>query len=585
MFPLGCNIEKARNASAPALFGMVVRERRRVALLAKTASSLDERLVQAEKQRDQIEANLRALKDETNREIADLDQKHQEHILSLMHMVSSNAEDASSARASDGTISGDVGNESEYRFQKQLLVLASERVGALENQVTDLRSESTVREEYLERLDDMTSLLDQKTNECEGYEQARNNLRSVIRQIRQQATGFTKDEPSLSGFASSIIQVIDGVLHSEEIPHRKSQDHRGLSGSDRLVTPKLMRHIELMHSSDSDSADEGEHEEPEWAAKIMADLDLIVKGKIPPSLATPPNVLDDTLVEGSSVFDRLANPKSFTGTQKRKAKRNKAKEGSSRNRSARETPRHEEATNAVVQAPSDESDEPESTKPDEHEPSRQSVFDRLCSPSQFTGTQRGKFKDSRAKRDRAAEVAAERVLDGLLVDQDSEQHSEPSISKNLSGLEEYSKSNVFDRLQKRTTHAAAVRQNETLHHDVAQQSHPPRRDRWPTNEDADFENQVDLPETAPEQGSNANSKLDVFARLQRTTTQVPSRRQDTPVSDLRSGENDEPKRSPQPGSHGERQANNDYTKQNVFERLTKTTTEAFEQKLNRPGSL
>lgn len=582
-------METAQKLAAPALFGMVVRERRRVALLAKTASSLDERLLQEQKQRDQSEANLRALRDESNSEIAELEQKHQEHILSLMQMVTTSAEHA----AENGSFypsDNDVSTETEYRFQKQLLVLAGERVGALECQVNDLQSENTVREEYMERLEDTTRRLDDKTRECEMFEQTRNDLRSVLRQVRQLISDFSSDDTRLNNLRNSVIDAIDGVLHSDSSHSQRLADSRISAGSDRITSPKLMRRFEVMDSSESEFEDEEDGGEPEWAARIMADLDLIVKGQVPPSLnSSTTHTVDGS--EQDSVFDRLANPMSFTGTQKRQGRR-KLRQGSAPT-SARHIPddggkTEHVANDLLLRSPSDEQDEHETQASGEQEQEEQSqhpasVFDRLCSPSHFTGTQKGKFKESKAKRDRAADVTAERVLDGLLeenvgvgVSTEATQNKSPNPD-----LYEYSKSNVFDRLQKRTTHAAALRQSERLYVDGNKQTHVSRK----INQ-SDPHVHSDLPDSSTEQVGSEYSMKHVAIRQQRSATQTNSVRQVVTSSDGRLASettvNEGSKRSLHLESNVDsRQSHDNYTKQNVFERLTKTTTEAFEQKLNR----
>ena len=58
------NPEQAQKTLAKVLFGMVVRERRRISALARTASSLDDKLQQKERAAEESEANLRAYRNE-----------------------------------------------------------------------------------------------------------------------------------------------------------------------------------------------------------------------------------------------------------------------------------------------------------------------------------------------------------------------------------------------------------------------------------------------------------------------------------------------------------------------------------------
>ena len=96
---------------------MVVRERRRVASLARIASTLDEKVQDAEKRLVISEAALRSCDQERRQDIADLEERQQHQILSLVEMVNKSSEYAT-----------DEENCSAANFQKKLLVLANERV-------------------------------------------------------------------------------------------------------------------------------------------------------------------------------------------------------------------------------------------------------------------------------------------------------------------------------------------------------------------------------------------------------------------------------------------------------------------------
>jgi hypothetical protein len=77
----------ATKTATKVLFGMVVRERRRIASLARTASALDEKVQESEVAASAKDAAFRAYVDEQRLDAADLAQNQQEHILSLMDMV------------------------------------------------------------------------------------------------------------------------------------------------------------------------------------------------------------------------------------------------------------------------------------------------------------------------------------------------------------------------------------------------------------------------------------------------------------------------------------------------------------------
>jgi hypothetical protein len=647
---IDCVPDVARSTAARVLFGMIVRERRRVAALAKTASSLDERVQSAEKASAVSEAALRSYMDEHRQEVADLEQKQQDHILSLMHMVNEDSERAA-ARSTTGSKGSIAAAVSEEMLQKKLLVLANERVSVLEGQLSELRSESAAMEEYVVKVDELNDLLTTKTKECIWLEQSRNDLRTAIRQIRDEASRRTGG--SAGGFDSDlgliIVNMVDDFLHptsgfSQQSRHATSgqlpSTKRKLDKADRsLLSPRLKKHIELMHSSDSDSAPDDD-DETEWATHIMADLALIAEGKVPPSLNSPDVLAGALKLEEASVFDRLANPRSFTGTQKHTRSRQKEtdlpqdvslqsnvggeekmvkpKEGSMRRSrvAVSHTSASAEVDRDMTPKAVDNDEGGDVVSPESDQQSYQSVFDRLGSPSHFTGTQKEKFHDTRAKRDRAADEVADRVLCGIL-DENEDQVQDKGIGTSV--RTEYTKQNVFDRLQKTTTHAAAIRQNETLHLDSRLTTDSKDQDSPSLTGDATSQsNQPDTsrqgslasaPAVATEQQSGENggeiragsdraayTKQNVFDRLQKTTTLAAAVRQSktlhlegrinadtkTVISPVSAGDLPLPKKTEIKRvaitSAALNSESNDYMKQNVFERLNKTTTEAYAKK-------
>lgn len=640
--------ELARSAAARVLFGMIVRERRRVAALAKTASSLDERVQSAEKASAISEAALRSYMDEHRQEVADLEQKQQDHILSLMQMVQEDSDRAALITTGSEDKSAVL---SEEKFQKKLLVLANERVSVLEKQLAELGSDNTAMEEYEVKVDELNSLLSTKMRDCDWLEQARNDLRTAMRQIRDEASrhiggSFDVSDADLS---SKIVNMVDDFLHPvpgfpeksrRTTPGLALSSKRELDRADRsLLSPRFKKHIELMHSSDSDSGSDDEPE-PAWSADIVADLALIAAGKIPPSLNSPDVLAGASKLEEISVFDRLANPRSFTGTQKHtRSKRQgadypldvspplqvgaeeklaKAREGSMRR--TRTAASHTSATADIGKEMIPkvvDGDVVGHLSPASDQQTYQSVFDRLGSPSHYTGTQKEKFHDTRAKRDRAADEVADRVLGGIL-DENENQAQEQVLG--YSDRTEYTKQNVFDRLQKTTTHAAAIRQNETLHidcrlssdskgqdsptsiGDVCGQSNNPEASRRgsPTEEPVAAEQQAGdcVGESRAGIDRAAYTKRNVFDRLQKTTTLAAVVRQSetlhqevrtdirTTVSPASSGDavvlpkKTDIKRAAATSS-AVTSERSDYRKQNVFDRLNKTTTETYAKKANR----
>ena len=78
---------KSTEIAAKVLFGMVVRERRRIASLAKTASTLDEILQECQMDNEAKEIAFRSYVEDSQQDFANVSMNHQEQILSLMSLV------------------------------------------------------------------------------------------------------------------------------------------------------------------------------------------------------------------------------------------------------------------------------------------------------------------------------------------------------------------------------------------------------------------------------------------------------------------------------------------------------------------
>lgn len=110
----------SKNMAARILFGMIVRERRRIAALVKVASSLDERVQAAEKALLVRDAALRSSLEDHRQDVADLEQRQHDQIICLVDMVTESSD------SKESEFEGDL--QSVVMFQKKLLVLANERV-------------------------------------------------------------------------------------------------------------------------------------------------------------------------------------------------------------------------------------------------------------------------------------------------------------------------------------------------------------------------------------------------------------------------------------------------------------------------
>jgi hypothetical protein len=541
---------------------MIVRERRRIAALARTASALDEKLQAATKTAEANELALRSYMDDQRHEFAALSQTQQEQILALMDMVRGDA-DVSALKDNLGDLLGQgQSSESDNAFDPKLFILSNELIKVLEHQLEERQSESNANDSYRARLGELTTSFDTKSRECEDLQEQLIDLRGTLRQIRDVTSKQAiSDSTHESGLSTDVLEIVRGALHTAHTPSKVmrrsprtsatgSTDKARDKASRHLLSPRLKKHVELMHTSDSGE----DTDAPEWAADIMADLALIAEGKIPPVLESSSSPLEvGSQPEQFSVFDRLNDPVNFTGVQKQLRSKTTVLDRSKRSKSPSHHGQEErkamskeiadrldkivvpggevsEATTATPLAAAESTksiDEPSI----ESKSGQRSVFDRLVSPSQYTGTQKGKFQNNQARRDQAADDVADRLLDNLLNSSDSSDPRESSVAKGVttrSMLTDYTEQDVFERLQRTATQSYALKHNGTM-----------------------------LPDTSfYESKASASSIHDSPERRKEPSSSEPSTVEATSSS-------------------------SDYKKLNVFERLQKTTTEAFAKKTNK----
>jgi hypothetical protein len=325
----------------------------------------------------------------------------------------------------------------------------------LEGQLSQLSSLPSKIQEYKEMVN---SLNDVASNNAQAYkllDQEVYNLRTSLRQIRDVALKYATTSCDVE-LAQSVVELVDSFLHTGA---NEPLDHRGASL--KGFSPRFKKHIELMHSSDSESAD-SEDDDPSnvitSSTELMADLSLIATGRIPPSLCSP-NVLEEAAtLDDLSVFDRLANPRSFTGSQKY-VQMKKSLSADDRDESQGQHAIEKDALHQEVFSCRGNMSTARDSAESALEGSKQiyqTVFDKLGSPSQYTGTHKEKFHDGKMKRDRSADETKEKSIE-------ESSTKVPGEMRTGLDLEAYTKQNVFDRLQKTTTLAVAVRQSETLH--------------------------------------------------------------------------------------------------------------------------
>lgn len=531
------------------LFGMVVRERRRVAALARTASNLNDRLKLAEQSVVEKESAFRSYREEERAERSALAQNQQEQILSLMEIVREDTAEEPSAigTAADSPdkqfayLTASMPNRTQHKgASSRMAILANERVEALERQLEELRGERESMEMYRVMEADARAEINKKIEMCDRLRSEAIQLRDALRSIRQ----------IISKGDSTDVQLADSILSlvSSALKQRTNADVAG----DRLKFQDVVSDSVQFATVESDSDDE---EIPEWAGDIMADLAVIAEGHIPESLAAGIEFQEKSStkeVEKGSVFERLTNPNNFTGVQKIKSEQSSHRSNQARTRRNTEVTHsiqnRQEERRAISQKVSEQlvdffqvrDPEPASSveppkkgrdAKDDAADSR-SVFERLLSPSMYTGTQKGKMQGVQAKKNQQAEELLDEIL--------SPDHSQSSPSSNGDGepqakepemvdittlvankVSEYTQKDVFERLQSNTTHSYAVKHSQA----------PVLR---AISSHMNAENEV-------------FDKVDPFVTV-RTKTEVEM----SPMRD-RSG----------------------YTQQNVFERLQRTKTHAF----------
>lgn len=558
---------------------MVVRERRRIASLARTASSLDEKVQEAEATASAKDAAFRAHVDEQRHEAAALAQNQQEHILSLMEMVreepiqdSDDVDDATKSRIGEN---GKRAFLSEGKGNSKLLVLANERIAVLERQLHELQLGREAIVKHREREDEAKALLDEKTKECEELEEELLDLRSALRHIREEVSCPKDKSESVSptnedgvhfSTLQSVFDIVVKSLHPTSGWSGTKSKRQKSSASSRNIamSPGLSieRDTQFVHTSDSD-------EMPDWAEDIMQDLAIIAEGKMPSSLLESPGVLDaEAQLEKTNVFERLTNPESFTGIQKQKNSRNTrtkkvrhpAEPSSDGHKQRKMISKHVADSLSKVVVPGENSkptdtggklseEKVSSVKSDS---TKRSVFDRLLSPSNMTGTQRHKNQGKNGKPTRSGSLNLEKTFD-----------SEATCSKHFQFEDE----------------APDEKNAEEMLDDIL------------LRDDKDNLGVTNQSNTSKNQSASLNStkreESDVFERLNKTTTQAYAVKQHVNIAEKMLEDILDDTEGSEVTTEGERSKSephfervDEYVQQNVFERLQKTTTLAYAGKQN-----
>lgn len=479
------------------LFGMIVKERRRVSALARAASSLDERLLAAEKEVTVRESAFKNYIREQDEEAAAAALKKQEHILSLMDIVKEDTERSSSC-VSEETLKTNLSRDAT------MLVLANDRISSLDQQIIDLRSRQAALDSYNDKVNDLENSLSKKANECE---EIRDHLHQIQMSLKR-LSGELRDKPGTDNLVSlsELQALMSGPPGLDREPKRRSFE-------------SSLQKVDILASSNHSTDDS---DLPEWASDIMADLVYIAEGKPPPSTD-----------KSKSVGQQYARPTlhiSPTSYSEEISHDFPQEEGTngggdtsstvppSTDKAGRQAMSREIADRLeriVIPGQDRVEREADHRDPDDDVEKHQSVFERLVSPSQYTGTQREKYFSSRKKRQETADEAATRLLDHLL-EGDGEpvgNGNEIVSHHNHSVYEDYTQLNVFERLQKTTTQAFAVKQTSSQDLVPSGGSHiNSSSNTTPGHEDI---------------RSSSYTKLNVFERLQRTTTEAFSKKKNT----------------------------------------------------------
>jgi len=354
-------------------------------------------------------------------------------------------------------------------------------------------------------------------------------------------------------------------LHSSSVSTASKSRRRSSAVTKRGNSPSLAQRI----TSEVDSSDSDEI--PDWAEDIMLDLAIIADGRMPSSLLQSQEVLEAEAQLNDSVFDRLTNPESFTGVQKqRNAKTNRSryiKSAPSINsdvQTSRKVASFQGVDTVEMSTIPDEKEKKKenvSKKSKEKFPmnidsAKRTVFDRLLSPSNLTGTQKQRFHRIHDQKGRTLEKAIEnqhvslrgrsRVTDYesdeieedesevvrndmfITQNRDSDVIEKKNELHNSSKLDEYSRLDVFERLNKTTTQAY----KEKVHTNIAEKM---LDDILLDNKVSD-EEEIDC----EEENSRAEpqferlkeyTKEDVFERLQRTTTEAYAKKKNNLTED------------------------------------------------------
>jgi len=344
----------AAQAASKMLFGMVVKERKKVASLVRTACSLDQKNSEAEKMLASKDAALRTQMEDQRYERVSMANDQQGQILSLMaivkqeeecdnHLSPKTAAEESNVNTAEFTGNDNLSKtENSSSSEKLLLMLANERIQALETQIGEMQGDVDSMKIYKFKEETARKSVEEKERECEHSRREAESLKLALHRIKETLSCTTSAKLSTAAHLINPLGIDEGSVCSEfdftkdeKIPLQQENYDSSDQGKDRRSTMKIIekalrptkpissvtirrgtplssRIDQVISSSDSSSNDD----EPEWAKAIFADVAMIAEGVIPPSLLQG----DKTRIaemKDFNVFERLTDPVHYTGTHKK----------------------------------------------------------------------------------------------------------------------------------------------------------------------------------------------------------------------------------------------------------------------------
>eukprot|EP00978_Attheya_sp_CCMP212_P030131 scaffold109809_cov53-Attheya_sp.AAC.1 len=511
-------------------------------------------------------------------------------------------------------------------------MLAEERITLLEKQVVELEKENDLNKALKAKERETSLALGEKEKEYDTIVEEVNLLRSTILQIRDkkkkssERLAKTATESSLNTQIShsttesthdDIDKLVDEAMH-----YISSDSPRGRESGKIYPQNTILRGLPPVDNRDS----EDDEDIPDWADDIMADLALIAKGDMPPALlkdgkppmlhSSPARSTSKSVQQrgpprsktssGGSVFDRLANPGNFTGVQKRRTRQHAnismddrsidsrgssmfgRKKGASDENSVNgmscssifrpgQEPMEVNIPRSIDAKISDMNSSFESTirkddstnKKGSSNDEERSVFERLQSPSNYTGiskqnhvsarkaprsrdTFRNGDTDDDLSTDGQETASSNRYVASPNIRRtasknpsDTGGHSSASETPSKSSTSEYTQQDVYERLQRTTTKAYTEKH---------------RFDILAANSDHQSNNTNDPPKkpssSEPREPTLVIESSDAITPHDKNTIDGDNSGSETPSKSSMS----------------------EYTQQDVFERLQRTTTKAYTEK-------